>query len=48
MYRTEHFLTPRYLEPMISAYGKYKGDKWKAEVSIDQFVEGGYWLARHA
>ncbi len=46
-YRTESFLTPRYLEPKIAVYGKFGGNEWRAEVSIIPYIEAGYWLARH-
>lgn len=47
-YCTERFLTPRFLEPKIAVYGKHEGNCWRAEVSIDQYIEAGYWLTRYA
>lgn len=41
-------MMPQFLEPRIALYGSRGRTAWRAEVSIDRFVEAGYWLANYS
>jgi hypothetical protein len=40
-------VTPRFLLPRVSLYGNRGRIAWRAELSVDDFVEAGYWLANY-
>ncbi len=40
------FISPRFLEPRIALYGRFKGADWRTELCITSFVEAGYHLCR--
>ena len=40
-------LSPRYLLPRISLYGNRGRSPWRAEVSVDEFIEASYWISRY-
>ena len=44
-YDPDKFGTPRFLKPRLASYGKRGKNAWRAEIDVDQFVAGGYWLA---
>ncbi len=40
--------TPRFLLPRVALYGNRGRISWRAELSVNEFVEAGYWLANYA
>ena len=38
-------LSPRFLLPRVALYGNRGRIAWRAELSVNEFVEAGYWLA---
>ena len=41
-------LPPRFLLPRVALYGNRGRIAWRAELSVNEFVEAGYWLANYA